>query len=65
MPLRICLQLGEFVDVGHGAAPGVDDLAVGEDLLFELVEVPGVLAADVVGRVGKLCLLEAALGLLG
>ena len=56
------LKLRKFVDVGHGAAPGVDDLTARAELLFKLVEVPAVLAADVVGGVGKLRLVEAGLG---
>ena len=56
-------KLGEFVDVGHAAAEGIDDLAVGAGLPFELVEVRAVLAADVVGGITKLRLVESALGL--
>ena len=30
-PLRVSLQLGEFVDIGHRAAPGVDGVDVIDD----------------------------------
>ena len=62
MPLLFS-DLVEFVDVAHGAPPGVDGLAVRALLQNEFVKIPAVLAADVVGGVGKLRLLEAPLGL--